>query len=114
MQPRMSEDGRPVWDSEMASRIVGKLILVGITYQRDGDGPPEQVQYFGRVESADPKAGIALLLEGKRSGERSVLPPDTRGISAAAPGEYSLRSTGEIVTDPDYVVSYTGRRGQPS
>ena len=35
------------------------------------------------------------------------LPPDITAIEVAAKGEYYLKSTGEIVVNPDYVAIWT-------
>ncbi|GAB5895435.1 hypothetical protein [Mycolicibacterium mageritense] len=40
-------------------------------------------------------------------GETFTLPPAPESFSPAPPGEYRLRSTGEVVTDPDYLATRT-------
>lgn len=98
-----------VWNAALAADLPGKRLLVGITYLGGDGGPNELRQFHGRVERADPSEGIVLALDGKRRGEQYTLPPDTRGIVVAPAGEYALRSTGEVVVDPDYMATYTGR-----
>jgi hypothetical protein len=39
------------------------------------------------------------------------LPPDGRAFEEAPPGEYRLRSTGEVVIDPDYLATWTITHG---
>ena len=99
-----------MWSVEVARELPGKMVLIGITYLRPDRSVLEQIQMFGRIEVADSVVGIVVALEGKRGGTKYTLPPDTRGIREAAPGEYALRSTGEVVVDPDYVVTYTGSK----
>ena len=99
----MTENEPPVWDEEAAARLDGALVLVGITYLRPAG--PEQVQFFGTVISVD-RSGITLRLGGEREGESYELPPALEAFEPAPPGEYRLRSTGEIVTDPDYTTSW--------
>lgn len=95
-----------VWDEALALELLGKLLLVGLTFS-DSDGTPkQQEQFWGRVVTADQQAGIQLLLKGGRSGESFYLPPDTRSIKRASPGDYRLRLTGEVVTDPDYTATF--------
>lgn len=95
------------WNPEFAEALLGNILLVGLT-RLDADGElVEQRQLFGRVVSVDPQSGIRLLLEGSRAGESFYLPPDTRSIAPASPGQYTLRSTGEVVEDPDFLVNYT-------
>jgi hypothetical protein len=46
-------------------------------------------------------------LEGQQSGEPYTLPPDMRSIFVAEPGEYRLRASGEVVTNPDFTVMFS-------
>lgn len=90
--------------------INGKVILVGLTYYSRDNAFIEQKQIWGTViESNENK----ILVEQK-SGEIFSLSPDLRSIQAAAPGEYRLHSTGEIVVDPDFLAAWdiilSGRR----
>jgi hypothetical protein len=105
----MSEeiDDRPVWDETIAESVVGKVVLVGLTYLEADGKLIEQQQFFGTIVSADSRRGILLSLEGQRAGEQYNLPPDTRGIEIASKGEYRLRGTGEAVTDPDFTAMFS-------
>ena len=101
---------RPVWNEALARQLPGKVLLVGMTYF-DGNGQfIEQQEFFGRVVSANERNGILLNLEGRRAGEQYNLPPDMRSIFEASPGEYRLRSTGEVVVDPDFTVTFSLRQ----
>jgi hypothetical protein len=40
-------------------------------------------------------------------GEEFNLPPDTRAIEIASAGEYRLRTTGEVVMDPDFTAMFS-------
>ena len=105
----MSEDidSRPVWDAVLADSLPGKVLLVGISYIAEDGSLVEQQQFFGQVQSAHSRKGILLALQGRRAGEQYNLPPDTRSVNAASAGEYRLRSTGEVVVDPDYTVTFS-------
>lgn len=100
-------DERPVWDETVAKSIVGKVVLVGLTYLKADGELIEQQQFFGTVVSADCRKGILLSLKGQRAGEQYNLPPDTRAIEIASAREYRLRATGEVVTDPDYTAMFS-------
>ena len=100
-------DDREVWDSNLAQRLLGKVVLVGLTYLSADGAVSEQRQFFGTTMSADPRKGILLTLSGARAGEQFNLPPDTRGINAAVPGEYRLRATGDVVVNPDYTALFS-------
>lgn len=56
--------------------------------------------------SLDPEEGVTLRLEGSRTGELFILPPDLRGFFPARRGSYRLRQSGETVIDPDYTTTW--------
>jgi hypothetical protein len=107
-------DARPVWDAAIAARLPGTRLLVGLTYFDENGELERQAQVCGRVESAESRTGIALVLEGTRAGQPCTLPPDTRSITPAAPGQYHLRSSGEVVDDPDFTVTFAVNRSRAS
>lgn len=100
----MSDEDRPTWDEAFADRLVGATVLVGLTFLEAAGERHEQ--FFGDVESAQSGAGIVIRLRGTRSGEFYTLPPDLGAFGEAARGVYTLRATGEAVSDPDYLVTY--------
>lgn len=103
-------DNRVIWDTVLACDLIGKIMLVGITYYAADGSAIGQEQFFGKVERANSDDGIVLNLDGNHLGEEFALPPDTRSVYRAAPGEYQLRSTGEVVVDPDFTAIYNVRR----
>ena len=90
------------------------LVLVGITYLTHEEQLISQEQMHGRVVTADPEQGICLKLDGVRNGDHYWLPPDTGWFKDAAPGTYTLRSTGETVENPDYLVTVIITAAPPS
>ncbi len=91
------------WDE-----IIGKRVLVGMTYV-DNDGEPiEQRQKHGVVVRADDE-GVYVRQSG--SGEEFWLPPHRASFQEAEKGEYQLRETGEVVVDPDLLATWTIRPG---
>lgn len=102
----MSDVGeRPPWNESAARRLLGKDVLVGLTFERPSGGVIVQVQLHGAVTRVDAHHGIGIKRRG--SGELFWLPPDLRAFEEAAPGEYRLRSTGETVIDPDFLTAWT-------
>ncbi len=99
-------DDRPEWDAEKASALIGRRVVVGLTF-RAKDGGLEQHQMQGLVSEASPEAGILIALKGKREGETYRLPPDPAAFFPAAPGEYRLRTTGEVIVNPDFTSTWT-------
>lgn len=91
--------------AEQAAACVGKHLLVGITH-RNLDGAVDSLEQFhGTIDRVNLREGLVLKLHG--SGEEKHLPPDLSRLEPAEPGEYRLKTTGEVVLDPDLVVMWT-------
>jgi hypothetical protein len=73
--------------------------LVGIRWTSKGEIVREE-QFHGLIVEADQEG---LVLERPDTGSRIVLPPQ---IQVAPPGDYRLRATGEVVSDPDYLATW--------
>lgn len=103
-----AEDGPLSWDQQKADSLIGKYAPVGITrLAPDGKTVKSQTQYHGRIIAADRANGFKIECEGALAGKIMGLPPDLRPFKPAASGEYKLRSTGEIVNDPDVLASWS-------
>lgn len=89
--------------------IIGKVLLVGVTHYTHDNKIINQEQFWGKVVKANEKQ---VLLQ-KDNGEVVSLPPDLRSTRPAPPGEYRLRSTGEIVVNPDYLATWYTVKKQP-
>src|SRR4051794_6079149 len=92
-----------------ATSLVGKTIIVGITYLEHDGSLVEQVQKHGVIERIDSK-GIAIRFP---DGELFSLPPDVGSLQVAPPGEYRFRATDEVVTNPDLMTTWTVRKPPP-
>ena len=86
------------------SQLDGAKVLIGITRQAT-DGSYEQEQYVGIVQLED-HGEYCLVRVRCSDGEVRDYPFDARSLERALPGEYRLRSTGEVVTDPDFLMSW--------
>ena len=93
------------WSDEAAELLHGAYILVGITYFRPNGEIDRQEQIHGVVEDVDRGQGIQVALKGARAGETFNLPPSPSWFDPAPPGVYQLKSTGEAVTDPDFLTT---------
>ncbi|MFO1369354.1 MAG: hypothetical protein U1F46_10195 [Marinagarivorans sp.] len=84
--------------------LIDKVLLIGITVLDQSSQPIAQIQVFGPIRRVD-ENGIVI----ERSGTQNefVIPPDFENLSPAKPGEYRLRSTGDVVVNPDYLSSWT-------
>src|SRR5688572_32819086 len=93
-------------DDAKAARFIGKHALVGLTYLNADDTLRKQVQVHGHITAVD-ETMITMRLDG--SDEEFTLPPDLESFEPAQPGEYRLRTTGEVVVNPDLLASWTIR-----
>ena len=82
--------------------LIGKVLLVGITYYTRNNEFIEQKQFYGTVVEVND----AVIHIRQKDGTDFTLPPDLRSTHKARPGEYKLRSTGEVVVDPDYLATW--------
>ncbi len=95
---------RPQLDESAAHEYVGKTILIGVSYYDHKGNLREQKQWYGVIETFSNSEGIRVRLQD--SNHPCCLPPDPRAIRKAEPGTYTLRSTGEVVEDPDYLATW--------
>lgn len=105
---------RSAFDPFRPSRWIGKTVLIGI---RDLDGAGEEVsreQLWGEIALVDRMEGFAIRLKGNRLGETMSLPPAPRWFKRARPGVYTLRSTGEQLENPDFLVTVIRERNSDS
>jgi hypothetical protein len=104
------ENAMPIPHAGKAEFMIGKSLVVGITVLSHDGGLVEHRQSHGQIRQVR-RDGV--IIELARDGESQTLPPDLRGFDEAAPGEYRLRSTGEVVRDPDFECTWTMRRARP-
>lgn len=100
-----SGEAGPVLNETLAAYYTGKHILVGITYVDARECVTEQVQFDGHVARINEKEGIVIYR--RDLGEEFCLPPDLASIRPAAPGEYRLRTSQQVVKDPELLTSWT-------
>ena len=92
------------FDDQFAAELIGAHVLVGLTRMDHGGNAVSQTQFHGKVTKADSKRGVTVV---DAAGVEHMLPPYRAAYVVAEPGEYRLRSTGEIVVDPDYTCTWT-------
>ncbi len=82
--------------------LIGKIVLVGFTYYRKNGEFAERKQFFGKVfEVLESTVWIR-----KNNGEEFSIPNDKNAIEIAPEGEYRLKTTGEVVVNPDYLSTW--------
>jgi hypothetical protein len=109
----VSEFGKPEYDHEKAVLILGKYVMIGITFNDHNDKFLRQEQYHGIVIAVDEEMGISIELKGSREGETYLLPPVPQSFKAAEPGTYTFRSTKEDIENPDYLTTWTMTEPHP-
>ena len=91
--------------AQSTDELLGKLVLVGVTYLDDNDNVESTTEIFGVVlPSNDDEIRIR-----REIGDDFTLPPDHSAFAHASPGIYTLNSTGEKVENPDYISQWTVR-----
>lgn len=88
-----------------AAEFIGKHLLVGITHRDLEDSVVSYEQFHGIIDRINRREGIVVKLTN--SDDERKLPPDLSRLEPASPGQYRLKSTGEIVENPDYTVMWT-------
>lgn len=107
------EKRMPRFDGKLTQSMVGKRVLIGLTYYDHMGTVVEQKQMHGTIISASARDGFAIELKGMDQGKIYWLPPDPAAFHEAEPGEYRLRSTGEVVTDPDLLCTWEIHKPAP-
>ena len=82
--------------------LIGKRVIIGITRRTHNEQIVAEEQLHGIVTSMDNVIHVRLA-----SGKDFTLPPAPETFQRAAPGHYRLRSTGEVVIDPDFTSSWS-------
>ena len=98
-----------IYNKEVSlDELIGKVLLVGITYYTHDNEFIEQKQFYGTVTEANEK----IVRVVQKDGTEFTLPPDLSSTKRARPGEYRLRSTGEVVVNPDFLASWNLNRAK--
>lgn len=95
-------------NQDRAEQFIGKHLLFGLTYVDHSGKVTGQAQFHGDITGVDGRGCIIVRLHG--SAEEFTPPPDFDNLKEAPEGEYRLRSTGEVVVNPDYLSWWTIHR----
>jgi uncharacterized protein YdhG (YjbR/CyaY superfamily) len=104
---------KPPFDLKQAKEMIGKCVLIGVTYYDHKGEFVEQKQMYGIMSGIDAQRGLEFKLQGSHTGEFYRLPPDLRSFNKAQPGTYRLHSTGEEVVNPDYLTTWVINKAAP-
>ena len=92
------------------AQLEGARLLVGITREHQS-GEVSREQFWG-VAHIEDHGDLCLVVIECKDGKIREYPFDNRTLQEASPGEYRLRSTGEVVVDPDYLMTWIVTEGQ--
>lgn len=95
------------WNQSLAESLVGKTVVIGLTVCTPAGQFIRQEQFIGTIMHADRERGIAVWLRGSDPPEYKVLPPAPYCFIPADPGTYRMKTTGETITDPDFVSTWS-------
>jgi hypothetical protein len=98
-------------DESKAKDYVGKTVLLGVTYVDHEERQTGERQWYGVITEVSNAKGIVITL--KNDTNYCALPPDLSALRPAKPGEYRLRSTGEVITNPDFLTTWTCKEPDP-
>lgn len=101
----------PSVDETKASRYIGKVVLIGVTYETNKGEVTGRQQWAGIIKTYSNEEGIQVDLFD--SEDFCALPPWPDAISPARPGVYRLKSTGREIVDPDYLATWTCSEPDP-
>ena len=97
---------KPEFDEVVARSLIGKYVLVGVTDLEEGtDRVLRDFQMHGVIVSADQRRGI--VVRNPNTQEAFTLPPVTNHFHEAQPGNYRLKASGEIVSNPDLFCTWS-------
>ncbi len=90
-------------DEDSPEKYLGKTILVGITFKGVDGKVLKVLQFDGVISKIDED-----VIEVQRSDDEGpyTLPPDINSLRPAAPGEYTLKTSGKKVINPDYLSTW--------
>ena len=97
-------------NEELAIKMIGKVVLVGITVMEHNGEIIGYEQYYGTILRISEAEGM-IILRGDNN-EEMWLPPALEEYKAAEPGDYRLKSTGLVVSNPDYLATWNRRAPQ--
>ena len=86
---------------------LGERFLISVTYVDQHLKQVDSLQMHGYAEECT-SAGVRIALKGKCAGQYWTVP--IASIRPAESGSFTIQSTGEVVTDPDYFAHITIKR----
>lgn len=86
--------------SEQLAHLVGRRLLVGITFRDPSGVVLESDQFCGVVL----EVGDGVVVVDRGTAEPAVLPAEVAAYEVAPPGRYVMAGSGEAIVDPDFLT----------
>lgn len=85
---------------------IGNSVLVRFNFCDEEGEIVEEKQFFGKIEQITDEE---VIIRHAADGGSVTLPPHFGSYQAADKGSYDLPSTGETISDPDFITEWTLR-----
>lgn len=95
---------KPTLDPQRVRQLVGKTVLIGVTYQSHDGQLLERKQFFGPIKEINRERGI--VIRDEITDAEYCLPPDLQQLHPARKGKYTLKASGRVITNPDYTTQW--------
>lgn len=100
---------KPKYDEKKAQELVGKDIIIGLTYLDNNDNIIERKQLYGDIIRIT-ESGVFIII--RNTGEEFSLPPQLEAFEKAPEGEYRFKTTGEVIINPALMTTWTVRQSK--
>lgn len=87
------------------SNLKGKSIIVGITYVSSSGEIVDTLQFSGVLDRLED--GMVFINVNNDEMDEFSLPPDEDSFEPAPEGIYTMRSTGQVVENPEIMSTWT-------
>ncbi len=92
--------------SDAPTPELGSIVLVRFSFNDEDGNTVEKKDFFGKITKINDQE---VVLKNPNNGEEVTLPPHFGSYERPPKGDYELPSTGETVTNPDYITEWTLR-----
>ena len=100
----MADQSEYAVNDEQVRNLIGRRVVVALTFVYPNGAVDSVEDFAGVVDRVNLDEGIVLRLA---SSQERAIPPDLSNLEPASPGDYHLKSTGDVVQDPDYLAAWT-------
>jgi hypothetical protein len=100
----MGDEADELDDASAFAALIGKHLLIGISFFDKDDNLESLVEHDGVIVAASQGEGI--VIRRSDTGEMFAIPPALDYIYPAQPAHYTLRSTGRVVSNPNLLATF--------